>query len=53
MRMHIPSIVLGYGCYTILFVAQQLYIASGKAFIIVACPEVSMRFSYLVLLAIL
>ena len=32
---------LGYGCYTILSVAQQLYIASGKGFIILACPQVS------------
>ena len=27
---------LGYGCYIILYVAQQLYIASGKGFIMLA-----------------
>ena len=32
---------LGYSCYTILSVAQQLYIVSGKRFIILACPQVS------------
>ena len=31
---------LGYSCYTILSVAQQLYIASGKK-IYHACPQVS------------
>ena len=32
---------LGYGCYTILSDALQLYIASGKRFIILARPQVS------------
>ena len=27
---------IGYGCYTILSVAQQLYIASGEGFIMLA-----------------